>query len=402
MTISVLVLAAAMTAACAKPASPAVATNAAQRPIKIETVSKHVVGEPREQVADIASSLSMDIMPKVDGKVVEVLKQRGDTVQEGDVLFRVDSKDAQSQLAKNELNLNSSQEMLNKSKEDIENNRKDLQNSLAKSQEQLTNVTKDYNTARNQYDSGLIAKKDLDQSEQQYNNARMDVESIQNKLNALDSTNSLASQESQVNSSQLSVQDSNRTLDDYNVKAPASGVLSDFAIEQGMTVSRSAKAGTVQQVNTVKLKAELTDSAYQLVKDKKELTYYSADTPDQKAKAPVTFLSSVMNAQTKTYSLELEVANADQKLKPGSRVLLQLTNEADQMQVAVPMLSIVREGADAYVFVAKGDVVEKRKVKLGRVKETYQEVIEGLKEGESIVVSGQNQLKDGQKIEAAK
>ena len=67
----------------------------------------------------------------------------------------------------------------------------------------------------------------------------------------------------------------------------------------------------------------------------------------------------------------------------------------------IPSLSIVREGGDSFVYIVNGETVQKRKVELGRLNETNQEVISGVKEGEILVISGQHQLKDQDKIKVS-
>jgi multidrug efflux pump subunit AcrA (membrane-fusion protein) len=112
-------------------------------------------------------------------------------------------------------------------------------------------------------------------------------------------------------------------------------------------------------------------------------------------------MADVMSAQTKSYSLELEVQNPERKLKPGMKVQIMLNEEADQVVVTVPTTSVIREGGETFVYVLNGNVAEKRKVELGRLKDTYQEAISGVKEGEQVIVSGQNLLKDKETVQQA-
>ncbi|UUZ93092.1 efflux RND transporter periplasmic adaptor subunit [Paenibacillus sp. P25] len=403
--LAILAVAAAIAAGRSAPGAKGGAAaniNLENRPVKTETIAKHKISDPREQIADVSAISTVDVIPKASGQVTDVLKKRGDVVQAGEVLFRIDSRDAESAARKSQIALESAQQTLSKSIEDNANTRRDLETAITKAQEQVDNAQKDYSKIRNDYDDGKATDRQVEQAQTALNNAQLDLESQKNKLAALDKTNSLAAQQSQVESNQVALSDAQRALENYEVKAPISGVLTDFSVEAGGTVSPSAKVGQVQQINPIKIKAELTEASYQLVKNKQELTYYSPDNPSEKGTAKITFLSNVMSATTKTYPMELEVPNADQKLKPGTRVLVQLTTEAEEQVIAVPTLSIVREGADSFVFVLQGDKVQKRKVKLGRLNDTYQEILDGVKEGEQLVTTGQHQLKDGQKVEVAK
>lgn len=77
--------------------------------------------------------------------------------------------------------------------------------------------------------------------------------------------------------------------------------------------------------------------------------------------------------------------------------MVQLTTETEEQVVSIPTLSVIREESDTFVFVEQGDQYVKRKVKLGRISGEFQEVIDGVKDGEKLVISGQNTLKDGQR-----
>ncbi|ULL18085.1 efflux RND transporter periplasmic adaptor subunit [Paenibacillus sp. H1-7] len=401
-TAGMLLLAAALAAGCSAPKAAPQAAATDTKTVKVTPVGKQSMGDPKEQVADVVAASQVDISPKADGQVLEIVKKRGDLVQQGDVIFRLDTKDALLQKKKSEVALQSAQDTLQKSTEDLANSKTELQNSIAKAQQQLDNVTKDYNKMHNDYDAGLVTKRQLEQSQMQVNNAQLDLQNLQNKLDAMQKTNGLAAAQSQVDSAKIGLQDINNTLANYEVKAPIAGVLTDLNVEVGAMIARGGKVGQVQQIDPIKVKAELSESAAKLARGKQELTFYSADNPTKLLKGRVTYLADVMNAQTKSFSLELEAVNTDGYLKPGTRVQVQLNSVEEQQVIAVPSLSIVREGSNAFVFILKGDTVEKRPVKLGRVNETYQEIVEGLTLGEELVVSGQHHLKDKQKVAAVK
>jgi multidrug efflux pump subunit AcrA (membrane-fusion protein) len=384
------------------PQQASAVANLQNKPIKVAAIAQHSMSDPKEQVAEVSAAVQIDVMPKAGGQVLQVLKKKGEPVNEGEVIIRLDSRDAELQVQKVEQSLKGAEEALRQSIENQNNSRIDLQSSLVKANEQVNSIQQEYNKARNDFEAGTVTKRQVEQVETQLNNARLDVQSVQNKLDALDKTNPVASQESQLATARISLQDAGNTVSNYEVKAPITGVLTDMTAEVGMNVSQTARIGQIQQLDPIKLKADLTAASAKLVGNKQELTFYSADSPANKQTAKITFLADQMNNTTKAYPIELDVANPDGSFKPGSRVQLQLTSPEEELALAVPGLSIVREGSDAFVFILKGDQVEKRKIKTGRIKATFQEVVEGVKADESVVVSGQHQLKDGQKVEVAK
>ncbi|CAG7644160.1 efflux RND transporter periplasmic adaptor subunit [Paenibacillus allorhizosphaerae] len=365
--------------------------------VKVTKVSKKKISEPLEQVADVVSSLQIDIITKAGGDIKEILKKRGDMVEKGDVILRLDPTDVLIQKEKAQIGVAGSQQQLVKAKQDLEDGKQELKNGIAKLESSLKDAEKNYSKMRNDYDQGLVEKIQLEQTETQLNNMKLDLENTRNKLQTMEKTNSLAQLEQAVQSAGVSIKELDRTLENLDVKASVSGVLTDLPVETGMTISAGFKAAQVQQLDPIKIKAELTEQSAALIRGKNELTFYIPGTVD-KTKAKVNYIADVMSTQSKSYALELEVANQDRKLKPGMKAQVLLSEEQDQVVVAIPTLSVVREGGDTFVFVLVGDLVEKRKVELGRLNEADQEVISGLKEGEQLVTTGQHQLKDKEKV----
>ncbi|MCZ8518832.1 MULTISPECIES: efflux RND transporter periplasmic adaptor subunit [Paenibacillus] len=399
------VISAALLASCsaAKPeAAPAATSAEAQiKTVKAAPIEKQKIGEPLEQVADVASSIQLDVVTKSAGDIQEIYKKRGDLVEKGEIIFRMDPTDALIQKEKAQILLSSSQEQIAKSKATLADSRNELQNGITKQEQAIKDAEKNYNKMRNDYDLGLVTKIQLEQTETQLNSLKLDLEASRSKLKTMDSTNNYIELEQSIQSANVSLREADRTIGNMEVKASSSGVLTDLPIQTGMTVNAGFNAAKIQQLDPIKIKAELAEDAANLVRGKSELIFYIPGVVDKTA-AKISYLADVMSGETKAYSLELEVPNADRKLKPGMKAQIQLTGENDQMVVAVPTLSVVREGGDTFVFVLTGDTVEKRKVQLGRLNETIQEVISGVKEGEQLIISGQNQLKDKEKVQLAK
>jgi multidrug efflux pump subunit AcrA (membrane-fusion protein) len=401
LILSVLMAAAVIASGCSAPKGAGSTQAQLQiRAVKTEAITKQTISSPIEQVADVEAGTILDIVPKVNGTVIEILKKRGEYVEKGDVLFRIDSTDAQSTKSKNELSLRSAQQSLQKASDDKVNNRKNLADAVTKAQTAYQNAQEDYNKMQNDFDSGLVTEHQVEQSQQAVDNARMSLESAKNNLSANDNSDTIASFETQQETARLALDDSTRALDNYSVKAPGSGILTDFNVVSGQTLS-AGKVGQVQQIDPIKISTELSETNYQMVKGKQELVYYNPDTPDKKETAKISYLAPIMSATTKTFTLELEVSNTDHTILPGTRFMVQLTTENEEKVTAVKSLSVIRENSDNYVFVLQGDQYKKIKVKLGRLNGEFQELLSGLKEGDQVVVTGQNTMKDGQKVESS-
>lgn len=336
--------------------------------VKVAEIEKISISEPDEQVADVVASSQVDIALKAPGDVERLLKQRGDFVKKGEVIFQLDQTDMKLQQQKAQLGVQSA-------KVQLDNGTLELQKSIKKVERAVRDAMKAGNT-------------------DQIEDMQMDLESLQQQLAS-------SPLKIQYKSAQIGLEELNRTLENMNVKAPISGVLTDLPVQVGMTLPAGFRAGQIQTLSPVKIVASLTENAMNKVDGKKELKFYASGDSEQRT-AKINYLSDVMDAQSKSFKLELQVDNADKRLKPGMKVQVVLTEAAEQLVVSVPTLSIVREGGDNFVFVLNQDHVEKRKVELGRIKDIHQEVLEGVKEGELLVISGQNQLKDQEEVKVQK
>ncbi|SDM92071.1 RND family efflux transporter, MFP subunit [Paenibacillus sp. yr247] len=398
----VVVLSAAIAVGCsASPAaSPAATPAAAEQGVKVVKTAKIVkqkIGEPVEQVGDVLSSVQLDVVAKSGGEVIEIVKKRGDKVEKGDVLFRLDPTDALIQKDLNAVSIKGAQAGLTSAKQNTSNGIEDAKDRVSKMETAVSDLEKAYNKVHNDYDLGIATKSQLEQAETTLNNTKKDLASQRRALKTLQETNSLTQAESSLESAQVNARNIERALSNLEVKAPASGVLTDLNVSVGQTLAPGGRVGEVQQTNPVKIKSQLTEASANLVRGKGELTFYIPGVTN-KANAKVTYLSDVINGQSKAYDLELEVPNPDGKLRPGSKAQVELTKDDEQVVPVVPSLSIVHEAGDSFVYIVNGETVQKRKVELGRLNETNQEVISGVKEGEMLVISGQHQLKDQDKI----
>lgn len=393
----VLALSAAIAVGCsASPAVSPAATTAAQQGVKVvktAKITKQKIGEPVEQVGDVVSSIQLDIIAKSGGEVIEILKKRGDIVEKGEVLFRLDPTDVLIQKDLNAVSIKGAQAGLTAAKQNTSNGIEDAKDRVSKMETAVSDLEKAYSRVHNEYDLGTATKSDLEQIETKVNNSKKDLASERRSLKTMQETNSLAQAESSLESAQVNAKNIERSLSNLEVKAPASGVLTDLNVTVGQTLAPGGRVGEVQQTNPVKIKSQLSEESANLVRGKSELTFYIPGVTT-KAGAKVTYLSDVINGQSKAYDLELEVPNPDGKLKPGSKAQVELTKDDEQNVPVIPSLSIVREGGNNFVYVVIGETVQKRKLELGRLNETNQEVISGVKEGEILVISGQHQLKD--------
>ena len=382
MRLSLVFACAAYLTGCSAASTPAVESAAdVKATIKTEEAAKRSMGDPREQIAEVNASTKTDILAESGGKLLKLAKRNGELVKAGDVIAEFESKSGKLERESAQARLIAEEAMLEKTKAEI-----------ASSRITLMNTVKDLELALKEQTAQGSPEVEVEKT-------KRSLQAAMQQLNTLNSGKTLASLEANVETSRLALEQAEKAWNGGQIVAPTNGVLTDVSADVGMNVQPGSTFGIVQNTDKVKIKAQLTQSAVELVGDKQELIYVDSSGSGQPRKAKVVYVAGVPDAGTKLYALELEADNADGALKPASRVRIQLTTQEEETVIAVPALSIVKEGTDAFVFVLDGNKASKRKVELGRVNGSYQEVLDGVALGEPIVTSGQHGLEEGQIVE---
>lgn len=107
-----------------------------------------------------------------------------------------------------------------------------------------------------------------------------------------------------------------------------------------------------------------------------------------------------VDTATRTFEVEVRIANASEKLKPGmfARVSIDL---GTQQNVVVPDRAVVKQtgSGNKYVYVLKGNTVSYNRVDLGQRLDNAYELLSGIEDGDTVVITGQTRLADGVKVE---
>jgi len=120
-------------------------------------------------------------------------------------------------------------------------------------------------------------------------------------------------------------------------------------------------------------------------------------------KGVLTFVNNTVDATTGTIHLLASFPNTDQRLWPGqfSNVLLRLNEE--QNVLVVPSQAVQTGQQGDYVFVTKPDMtVDVRQIKVGQSVNNQTQVLQGLSDGETVVIDGQVRLVPGTKVYVSK
>ena len=178
------------------------------------------------------------------------------------------------------------------------------------------------------------------------------------------------------------------------VESPLDGVVERIYVDIGVNVTHQTPVALIVYMNNVKIDLNIPEkyTSQVLIGQNADIT---VDAYDQKFKGVVTKISPVVDMDTRTAPVEIVIDNERHMLKSGMFAKVSLIIGESKSVPVVLKESIMGKAPDAYVYVIENNKAVLRNVKLGIRQEGYFEVTGGIREGDAVVVMGQQRLKDG-------
>lgn len=235
--------------------------------------------------------------------------------------------------------------------------------------------------------SATQLKVNLDQLERDYNRARQLLEIGSGTQSTVDQM------KAQLDAARAQY---NNVIENTVLRSPASGVVTARNYDPG-DMTQSLPILTVGQISpSVKLLINITESDISGVSAGMPVSVSLDAFPDENFNGTISRIYPQVDPATRTVQAEVIVPNPNGKIFPGmfGRVSL---DHGSVNRVVVPDRAVVKQtgSGNRYVYVYKDGKVSYNKVNLGQRIGTAYEVIEGVADGDTVVIAGQTRLADG-------
>jgi RND family efflux transporter MFP subunit len=321
----------------------------AAMPVQVQVVEAKPIAETTEYLALLKSRHSATINPQVEGYITRIFVKSGDHVASGAALLQIDP-------LKQEATVNS-------------------QDATRLAQESNVNLARvNLDRAKKLAEAGVIAKSDLDNAQTNYDTAVAQLKSLEHQ-----------------------VEQQKVELRYYRVSAPMAGVVGDIPVRVGDRVIVSTLLTTVDEPGA--LEAYLYIPAARAKDLRPGLPVKLLDEAGNvRTESQITFISPQVDPDTQTVLAKAAVPNSKANLRIAQQVRAQVV-WGNASGPVVPVLAVTRINGQFFVFVgekgAKGTVARQRVVKVGEIFGNDYAVLDGLKPGEHLIVSGTQFLQDG-------
>lgn len=195
----------------------------------------------------------------------------------------------------------------------------------------------------------------------------------------------------------------NNLQENTQLVSPISGIITARNYDNGDMYSGGDPIFTVEQIRPVKLFVNVSESYFTYVKKGNEVDIKLDVYGDEVFKGKVSLVYPTINAATRTFPVEIKIANADERVRPGMFARATM-NFGTLNHVVAPDQAIVKQSGsgDRYIYVYKNGKVSYQKVELGRRMGNKYEIVSGVDNGDQVVITGQNRLTNGMEVEIDK
>jgi multidrug efflux pump subunit AcrA (membrane-fusion protein) len=380
--------------------TPASATPTTPQAVDVTTAPSITRDLPRyvEATGSLAGDEQTDVAPTVGGRVISVGVDLGSYVQKGQVIAQLDSGDAQLRLEQSRAALQQAESAVRQAEAHI---------GLSPGEHFEPTRVADVRAAKAAYDlaeknlarfeklleSGDVSRSAYDQQKAQRDQLREQYQAIITQANQ--SYAAVQTARAAAQSARVQVSQAEKGLRDVTVLAPISGYVSDRPADVGEYVSTSSKVATIVRTNPLRVRIDIPEQAISTIRPGQGVSVSVSTYPDRAFAGRVARVSPNVSAQSRTLTVEAEVDNGDNLLKPGQfatiRVLMPQTDPA----VLVPARAVRTDGTTARVFVVKDGVAHERLVATGRQEGDLIEIKGDVGAGELVATSNVEQLADG-------
>ena len=189
----------------------------------------------------------------------------------------------------------------------------------------------------------------------------------------------------------------NNLLENTYLRSPINGVVTARNYDKGDMYSMTQPIFVVEQIVPVKMLINISESYFTQVHQGMEFDVEVDAYPGEVFKGTINLIYPTISSTTHTFPVEVVVANADQRLRPGMFARVTACFGVNH-HVVVPDVAVVKQqgSGEHFIYVLNADnTVTYTKVELGRRLGSRYEILSGINEGDIIVTEGQARLKNG-------
>ncbi len=361
--------------------------------VEVQEVVRADMGRHIVLSGQTVADASISLAPKYNGRITAVYADLGDWVEEGQILMVQDLEDLDISIAQNAAAAGAA--------------RADVRETAATYNANLSSKKNAYELASAKYERqkylfsiGAISQDKLDSVEAEYSAAKAAYEVLANQqaggmAAAIESKELLAAKQ------EHATEALEKQRSDMILRAPRSGIIAYRNAEVGAMAAAGTKAFTLVDNGHINVDCTIGENDAAILQAGMEVNV-TIDALGKDFLGKIIFVSPAMDEDSKSYRVRVSLDNPDNTVKAGLFAHTAVDILQRPQTIFVPQSAVLTRNGKQYVFVLREDgMVERRVVKIGLLNDVSEEILEGLTEGEKVVLTNQDKLQDGMKVKVA-
>jgi HlyD family secretion protein len=330
------------------------------------------------------------------GGAVTLQVHAGDTVKKGQVLAVIDSPELRNKLAQEQSNADAMEVAYLQAQIDARKKQSEMQKTYDNAKIDDETAARDFDRYKTAYAGGGVNKMDVDRAEATLDKAKVTLEHAKDDL-GLDSDSAnfdIKAKKLAHDRQVLLVQDLQRQVDNLNVRSPVDGQVGQLFIAARATVAKDAQLLSVIDLSALEVEVKVPES---FARDLAIGMSGEISGNDNTWKGVVSAISpEVVNGEVAA-RVRFD-GQTPKQLRQNQRLSVRILLDHRENVLTVQRGSFVDESGGSYAYVVRDGIATKTPIRVGESSIDKVEILDGLKEGDNIVISGTDNFKSAQRV----
>lgn len=306
-----------------------------EAPVSVEAVSRGDLASYYSANATLEPDKDAEVLARISGVVLQLKAEEGDFVRQGDLLLAIEEEEYRHRLTQAEV--------------------------------EAENQRSRFERAEKMFAQNLV-------SAEEYDSTRSDLRTAEAAL--------------ELSAYELSL---------ARVTAPFTGRITVRSVDLGENVVSGTPLYTLVDMRRLLARVHVPAREFRAISTGQPVVL-TVDSSGDRLQGTIDLISPVIDATSGTIKVTVAITEFPATTRPGDFAEVAIETDRHLDTLLVPRIAVVSEKGEQVVFVAEEDQAVRRLVTVGFQDDHYAEILDGLAEGEPVVVQGQRSLKDGQPL----
>ena len=371
-------------------------------PVQVIPVVRRPLTYSIKITGDILPLMQVDLFPKVSGYLERIDVHIGDRVKQGQVIAQIDQTDFLQKVKEIEAKVAQAKAQLAEIETGTRTEElRQAEEAVKQAQSRFENAKMQHERIEALYRREVISKKERDIADMDLTVAEAQLASSQQNFKLLrEGARQEVREGSQAKLREMeAILEQERTrLQNARIVAPFRGEISRKYVDAGALVSASTPLVSIVHTETLRIVANVLEKDIPLLRAGMNAKIRTDSYPDRVFEGRVEKVNSALDLSTRTLQVEIYIPNLDRILKPGMFSNVEVVLLEKPQTLLIPREAILEAGNEMFVFVAEGNKARRKPVTIGYEQEQMVEVLQGLKEGDQVVIKGQQMIREGSSV----